>query len=517
LATGAATLVGALGGSLNPMCGLALVTGPETVYGVSTGNKLLSFRGYAPGSILGSSPITGLQGGENILGIDFRPATGELYGLGSSSRIYRIDTFTAAATQVGAGAFTPALSGSDFGFDFTPTVDLIRVVSDAEQNLRVNPNLGTTIVDPILNPAGNVVAAAYTNNFAGAPSTTLYDIDSATDLLLIQNPPNSGTLAAVGPLGLDASGLTGLDVAPGGDAFASITPVGATATGYYRVNLGTGAATPIGAIGGGETIRDTAIRLGTETAYAVTQSAGPTSKLIRFNTATPGAIISSVVISGLQAGESVLGIDFRPANGQLFALGSTSRLYIIDRTTGAAAQVGKGPFSAVLSGTRFGIDFNPTTDLIRVVSDAEQNLRFSPSTGLVSSTDTPLAPAGNVVEVAYSKNFAGATATTLFDIDSVSDQLLFQNPPNNGVLNLIGSLGVDIGPNAGFDIAPVSGIAYLAGYLAAAVSPTLFRVDILTGAATAIGLITPVVAPETLVGFAVTLDRDPSIFSSGFE
>ena len=38
--------------------------------------------------------VTGLQPDESLLGIDMRPATGELYGLGSSSRLYRIDPFT---------------------------------------------------------------------------------------------------------------------------------------------------------------------------------------------------------------------------------------------------------------------------------------------------------------------------------------------------------------------------------------------------------------------------------------
>src|SRR4030095_14815219 len=103
------------------------------------------------------------QGGENVLGIDFRPATGELYGLGSTSRLYRIGIANGAAVQVGAGPFSPLLSGTDFGFDFNPQSDRIRVVSDAEQNLRLNPDNGTIAgVDTNLNPPGNVVAAAYT-------------------------------------------------------------------------------------------------------------------------------------------------------------------------------------------------------------------------------------------------------------------------------------------------------------------------------------------------------------------
>jgi hypothetical protein len=162
-----------------------------TIYGVTTGNQLVRFNAGAPGALATVGAITGLQAGENILGIDFRPATGELFALGSTSRIYIIDRTTGAATAVGA-PFTPALAGTNFGFDFNPTVDRIRIVSDTGQNLRANPSNGTVIVDGALNPGTPAVtAAAYTNNFAGATTTTLYDIDATTDRLLIQSNPTA--------------------------------------------------------------------------------------------------------------------------------------------------------------------------------------------------------------------------------------------------------------------------------------------------------------------------------------
>src|SRR5205807_1195929 len=82
------------------------------------------------------------------------------------------------------------------------------------------------------------------------------------------------------------------------------------------------------------------------TVFAIT----PTNDLLRFDSATPGAIDSTAAVTGLQPGESVLGLDFRPATGQLYALGSTSRLYTLDVTTAAATQVGSGTFSPALSG-----------------------------------------------------------------------------------------------------------------------------------------------------------------------
>ncbi|MEJ7701367.1 MAG: DUF4394 domain-containing protein [Pyrinomonadaceae bacterium] len=60
-----------------------------------------------------------------------------------------------------------------------------------------------TGTDTNLNPGTPAVTAtAYTNNFAGATTTTQYDIDTGSDRLLIQNPPNNGTLVDVGALGV---------------------------------------------------------------------------------------------------------------------------------------------------------------------------------------------------------------------------------------------------------------------------------------------------------------------------
>ncbi len=158
--------------------------------------------------------ITGLQPAEDALAIDLRPATGQIYLLGSSSRLYVLNPATGVAVAVG-GPFTPALSGAAFGFDFNPTVDRIRVVSDTGQNLRLNPDTGAVAgVDTALNPgAPHVVGSAYANNVAGATTTTLYAIDATTDQLYVQNPPNSGVLTPVGvPFSVDTSDAVGFDI-----------------------------------------------------------------------------------------------------------------------------------------------------------------------------------------------------------------------------------------------------------------------------------------------------------------
>jgi len=229
--------------------------------------------GFNLGSQSTAAPlaITGLQAGENILGIDFRPATGQLFALGSSSRLYTINLATGAATQVGsAGAFT--LSGTNFGFDFNPAVDRIRVVSDTGQNLRLNPKDGTLAgTDTVLSPATTgITASAYTNNFAGTATTTLYVIDTTNDTLFIQGgingtpSPNGGVLTAVGPLGVDATAVNGFDIGSNGIAYAALTgAVGTGTSSLYTINLATGAATVIpGLIGNGLPLRGLAVAPG---------------------------------------------------------------------------------------------------------------------------------------------------------------------------------------------------------------------------------------------------------------
>ncbi|MFN6964744.1 MAG: DUF4394 domain-containing protein [Pyrinomonadaceae bacterium] len=246
--------------------GAATLAEAATIYGVSTANALVRFDTAAPAAVTTIGTITGLQPGETIVGIDFRPANGQLYALGSSSRLYTINLVTGAATQVGtAGAFT--LSGSEFGFDFNPAVDRIRVVSNTGQNLRLNPDTGgLAATDAPLNPgAPSVTAAAYTNNFAGATSTTLYVIDTATDALYIQNPPNNGTLNLVGLLGDDVAASNGFDIAPiGGAAYAALT-VGSTSQ-LYTINLATGAATLVGPVGGNVPLRGISVAFGSAAA-----------------------------------------------------------------------------------------------------------------------------------------------------------------------------------------------------------------------------------------------------------
>jgi len=232
---------------------IAATAQAELLY-ATNGSSISRFDSAMLGTVT-TVPVTGLQAAETLVGIDVRPANQLLYGVGSASRLYTINPITGAATQVGsAGAFT--LTGTAFGTDFNPVPDRIRQVSNTEQNLRLNPNDGTlAATDGALNPAGNVVGVAYSNNFPGALSTTLYAIDSASGVLGIITVPNGGgPITTQGSLGLgtNLNEAIGFDISGGsGIAYASITTGGVSR--LYTINLTTGAATLAGAIGSGTT------------------------------------------------------------------------------------------------------------------------------------------------------------------------------------------------------------------------------------------------------------------------
>lgn len=242
--------------------------GAQLVYGLTGDDQLISFDAARPNRVLATVAITGLQPGERLVGIDFRPSNvatstlgtiGRLYGVGSGSRIYTIDASTGAATFVAAlvtAIGTPVpLRGHAFGVGFNPVPDRLRIHSDLDQNLRVNVDNGVTIVDGTLqytdgNGNPTLVATGYTNNDNdGATGTALYAIDSDQDALALITDPNGGTGRLVGALGVDTDAVAGFDIAfPGNTAYAALSESASGKSTLYTVDLATGAATKLGLI-----------------------------------------------------------------------------------------------------------------------------------------------------------------------------------------------------------------------------------------------------------------------------
>jgi hypothetical protein len=235
------------------VCALACLVGLGTsanaalVYGVDENNNLVTFNSANPGVIASSVQITGSD--SSLQALDFRPLKNVLYGLSADRTVYTINRATGVATAVG-GALD--IDGSVFGFDFNPTIDRVRIVSNTDNNYVFNPNNGsltgppttTTLAyaagDPNAGSNPGVSAAAYTTSVFGAPgtSTQLYVIDTDRDVLARQNN-NGGVLTTVGALGFDLGSRTSFDILSS-DAFVF------NGADLYRVNLNTGALTSLG-------------------------------------------------------------------------------------------------------------------------------------------------------------------------------------------------------------------------------------------------------------------------------
>ncbi len=237
-----------------------------------------------------------------------------------------------------------------------------------------------------------------------------------------------------------------------------------------------------------------------ETVLAVTEG----GELIRFNAGQPQRVMSRLPLHGLAAGETVLGIDFRVARGVLYALGSSGRLYTLDSASGKASAVGSGA-PVALSGQRFGVDFNPVADRVRVVSDSGQNLRLHPDTGAVAATDPALAYADGdagkarpprVAGAGYTYNKTDDKLTTNYAIDLEAATLVTQGTkegvapavsPNTGRLYTVGALGTGPLEDASFDISDVANTAMAA--LRRDGRTRLYLVDLASGRASALGTV----------------------------
>lgn len=217
-------------------------------------------------------PLTGsFNVGTDVVGLDFRPLTGELYALGSDGQLYTIDPATGVTTDVG----TPLAPTAPFSFaeidgvafDFNPVIDRIRVILPDDTNLVVNPDTGAIQAEQArvayapaddnaaLDPA--VTAAAYTNSVFGETSTatTLYVMDTDGDILATQaaspsSPDTIGELTTVGELSTDITEANGFDILSpeSGSNAAFVTSSDGAITTVYSVDLASGGVTVEGTL-----------------------------------------------------------------------------------------------------------------------------------------------------------------------------------------------------------------------------------------------------------------------------
>jgi hypothetical protein len=220
-------------------------------------------------------------------------------------------------------------------------------------------------------------------------------------------------------------------------------------------------------------------------AHAVTlYGVDEVNNLIRFDSATPGVVQSSVAIQGL-GGSSLLGIDFRVADGFLYGLTDANQVFRINYNTGVTSLVS----NVALTGSNFAFDFNPTNTNLRIVSNDNSNyvLRFNPApitlvpginVAYAAGTTGLIDP--DIISAAYTNNDNdAATGTILYVLDSANDILSTQNAAT-GVLTRVGALGVNIGARTSFDISGANTGFVQAGNI-------LYSIDLTSGALSTIG------------------------------
>lgn len=233
-----------------------------TAFGLTADQRLVRFRTNNPSQLRIIGNVFGLRAPDTVLvGIDFRIQDKQLYGVGDRGGIYTINTNTAQATLAPApvSRLTVDLVGTSFGVDFNPAANALRIVSNTGQNLRhpfSGDLAGQTQTDGTLNyvagtPAVGITGAAYTNNDIQANTgTTLFNIDTSLNQVVIQSPPNAGSLVATGQLTIDPDTPLGFDIyssrrtvgSPAGINLGFASMVAGGVTGLYNINLLTGRA-----------------------------------------------------------------------------------------------------------------------------------------------------------------------------------------------------------------------------------------------------------------------------------
>ncbi|MDT7520323.1 DUF4394 domain-containing protein [Rhodoferax sp. TBRC 17660] len=229
-------------------------------------------------------------------------------------------------------------------------------------------------------------------------------------------------------------------------------------------------------------------------------------ELLTLNAGQPTKVLKRVQLSGLAAGDTLVGIDYRIAKGVLFALAKSGRLYTVDTATGVLKPVGAAP-AVALQGDAIGMDFNPVADRVRVMSTSGQNVRLHPDTGALAATDpAPFYAAGDrragvkpeVAAAAYTYNKKDDKLTTNFAIDRNGGFLVTMGSAegvqpvvsfNTGQLYTVGALGVTEMSDTSMDIADVSGAAFAAVRLKSHATTRLYSVDLQKGKGTFIGTI----------------------------
>lgn len=233
-------------------------------------------------------------------------------------------------------------------------------------------------------------------------------------------------------------------------------------------------------------------------AYALTS----TGTLIRFDTKDPTKIVGEVTLSGLSSGQSLVQIDYRPADGTLYGITSDNDLATVDPSSGAVTLVNGTPFTTTALPSP-AMSWDPNSDQLRVITtqynlriNADGTLNTTATKTAFDSQDTNNGKTPQLVAIGYNNHVASAASTTLYALDLTTQSLVRVGNADaastasvdSGLLHTIGSLGVSFGSNAALNIEIASGTAY-AVLQRSGGSASLYTIDLPTGAAASIGAV----------------------------
>lgn len=200
----------------------------------------------------------------------------------------------------------------------------------------------------------------------------------------------------------------------------------------------------------------------------------------------------------------LLGIDQRPQDGKLYGVTDRGQIVTIDPMNGRATQVSRlnMPFE---SGGRAVVDFNPVANRLRLMGMSGVNFRVNVDTGEVArdgelkyQQGSPMAESRpRITAGAYTNSVAppagapaagqpGAPSTALYTIDTLTGSYNLQAPPNDGVQQSRGMVGMSLPPGTAFDILP-DGQGGNIGFVLS--GNTLHRINLDNGSLTALGAV----------------------------
>ena len=249
----------------------------EKFFALTAEQRLIQFDGLDPSVVTAGMSVGGIP---PILAIARRPTDQNIYALIGNGAL-QVYSGTNGSFSNYHNVANDDTNGSRFALAFDPTADRLRMISDAGQNVLINPDTAAIVAtgtapsyaagDPNFGRRPNIADIAYTT---GTGRTTLYGIDSALDLLVRIGSPggsplnaSTGQLFTVGALGVNASDHVGFDISPStGIAYAVMDTPGASGldtSKLYTIDLTTGHASLVGEVGGGMDILSAAVVPGT--------------------------------------------------------------------------------------------------------------------------------------------------------------------------------------------------------------------------------------------------------------